>query len=143
MTSQETTIYKEIQKNTKMAMKAIDAISSKVHNHGLAHQIARQSAKYAELYNGATKELIKANEKSYYSSAFNEMMLRMGVNCNTMMNQTTSHIAELMIKGSNSGILEMEKILRHNKEAGSAPVDMAKQLIDFETNNVKRLKEYL
>lgn len=143
MTSQETTIYREIQRNTKMAMKAIDAISSKVRHNGLAHQIARQSAKYAELYNRATKELTLAHERSYYSSAISELMLRMAVNCNTMMNRSTSHIAELMIKGSNMGILEMEKIIRHNQEAGKEAVDLARQLIEFENNNVKRLKEYL
>ena len=52
-------------------------------------------------------------------------------------------LAEMMIKGSNNGILEMNKALNHNKEAGEKPIALAKQLIDFETKNIERLKKYL
>ena len=34
-----------------------------------------------------------------------------------MLNTSTEHIAEMMIKGSNNGILEMEKVL-NNMPAG-------------------------
>ena len=43
MTSQEVAIYREIQKNTEMAMKAIDTISDKVYDDSLAMQLSRQS----------------------------------------------------------------------------------------------------
>ena len=71
------------------------------------------------------------------------MMLKMGINSRTLLNTSTSHIAELMIKGSNMGVIEMEKILNQNEEAGEKPVALAKQLLDFEAKNVERLKKYL
>ena len=49
----------------------------------------------------------------------------------------------MIIKGSNNGILEMEKVLKHNENAGERPTALAKQLIDFEESNIKRLKDYL
>ena len=51
MESQEAAVYREIQRNAEMAMKAIDTISGKVYDDDLALQISRQSLKYAELYN--------------------------------------------------------------------------------------------
>jgi len=48
-----------------------------------------------------------------------------------------------MIDGSNRGILAMEKILKHNPEAGEQSVRLAKQLIDFEEKSVRMLKDYL
>lgn len=143
MKSQEVAVYREIQRNTEMAMKAIDTISDKVYDDQLAMQISRQSLKYSELHNEAVKQLLTAKAEPYHSSLFTDMMLKTGIHYNTLLNTSTSHIAELMIKGSNNGVLEMEKILIHNGEAGEKPVNLAKQLLDFEAKNIERLKKYL
>ena len=143
MKKQEVAVYREIQRNTEMAMKAIDTISDKVYDDQLAMQISRQSLKYSELHNEAVKQLLTAKAEPYHSSFFSDMMLKTGIHSNTLFNTSTSHIAELMIKGSNNGVLEMEKILNHNGEAGEKPVALAKQLLDFEGKNIERLKKYL
>ena len=46
-------VLQGVQKNTDMAMKAIESISSKVYDDELAVQISRQGMKYAEIYNKA------------------------------------------------------------------------------------------
>ena len=143
MKSQEATVYREIQRNAEMAMKAIDTISGKVYDDDLALQISRQSLKYAELYNEASKQLMEGKAERYQSNALTDAMLKTGIHYNTMLNTSTGHIAEMMIKGSNNGILEMEKVLKHNENAGERPTALAKQLIDFEQNNIRRLKDYL
>lgn len=141
--NQEITIYREVQRNTEMAIKAIDAISDKVYDDQLASQISRQSLKYSQLHNQAMKQLVAAKAEPYHGSYVSDMMLRMGVGYNTLLNTSTSHIAEMMIKGSNNGILEMEKVLRHNQNVSEAPRSLAEELIHFEEKNVQRLKDYL
>lgn len=143
MTSQEVAIYREIQKNTEMAMKAIDTISDKVYDDSLAMQLSRQSLKYSEIYNAASKQLVEGKAEYYRSGALADAMLKTGIHYNTMLNTSTGHIAELMIKGSTNGIIEMEKVLRRNEQADGKPVTLAKQLIEFEEDNVERLKQYL
>ncbi len=143
MKSQEITVYREIQRNTEMAVKAIDTISPKVYDNRLALQISRQSVKYSELHNEATRQLNTAKAEGYHGNHLADAMLKMGIHYNTFFNTSTGHIAEMMIKGSNQGILEMSKILNHNKEAGERSTALAKQLLDFEEKNIKRLKEYL
>jgi len=143
MKSHEVAVYREIQKNTEMAMKAIDTISPKVYDDDLALQISRQSIQYAELHNEATRQLMEAKAGNYQGSALSDMAMKTGIHYNTLLNTSTSHIAELMIKGSNQGILEMEKVLKHNENAGDRSVSLARQLIDFEEKNVCLLKKYL
>lgn len=143
MKSQEVAVYREIQRNTEMAIKAIETISDKVYDDNLAMQISRQSLKYSELHNEAVKQLVNAKAEPYHGNNLSDMMLKAAIHYNTLLNTSTGHIAEMMIKGSNNGILEMEKVLHHNEEAGEHPVTLAKQLIDFEEKNVKRLKDYL
>lgn len=143
MKSQEVAIYREIQRNTEMAMKAIDTISEKVYDDKLAVQISKQGIKYSEFHNEAVKQLVEAQTDLYHGSYFADFMLKAGIHYNTLLNTSTGHIAELMIKGSNMGVLEMEKVLHHNTEAGEESTALAKQLVDFEENCVKSLKDYL
>ena len=143
MTAHEAAVYREIQRNTDMAMKAIDTISGKVYDDNLALQISKQSIKYSEIHNEASKQLMAAKAENYQSSALSNALLKTGIHYNTILNTSTGHLAELMIKENNNGILEMEKVLKHNENAGERPVALAKQLIDFEEKNIACLKESL
>ena len=85
-----------------------------------------------------------AGKADYYrSGVLADAMLKTGIHYNTMLNTSTGHIAEMMIKGSTNGIIDMERVLRRNEEAGQKPVALAKQLIELEEKNVARLKQYL
>ncbi len=143
MKTQELTIYKEIQKNTEMAITAINTISDKIYDDRLAMQASRQSMEYTKIHNAALDQILNAKAQPYQSNHLSDFMLKAGIHYNTLLNTSTGHIAEMMIKGSNNGILEMNKVLNHNGEAGEKSVALAKQLIDFETQNIERLKKYL
>ena len=143
MKSQEVSLYQEIQRNTEMAMKAIDTISDKIYDDALAMQMSRQSIRYSELHNEASRQLVEAKAQNYQGSALADVVLKTGLRYNTMLNTSTGRIAELMIKNSTNGILEMEKALKHNEGAGERPVALAKQLIELEEKKVARLKSYL
>ena len=143
MRSQEVAVYKEIQKNTGMAMKAIDIINEKIYDENLARQMSRQSLKYSEIHNQAVEQLLQAKVEPYHESHVENLMLAGSIHYNTMLNTSTSHIAEMLIKGSNQGIVEMNRILNRNTEAGEKPTTLAQQLISFEEKNVERLTKYL
>lgn len=143
MRSDDVKVLQEVQKNTKMAMKAIDAISEKIYDDNLATQVARESMKYSDLYNKATDRLLEGKAAPYRESGFQDMMLKNGVRANTVFNTSTSHIAELMIQGSNRGLTSMWKAINHNENAGNISMEIAKELMDFEEKNIERLKPYL
>lgn len=143
MKAQELTIYREIQKNTEKSITVINTISDKIYDDQLAMQVSRQSIKYTEIHNAALDQILKAKAQPYHSNHLSDFMLKTGIHYNTLLNTSTEHIAEMMIKGSNNGILEMNKVLNHNKEAGDKSIALARQLIDFETKNIERLQKYL
>ncbi len=143
MRSDDVKVLQEVQKNAKMAMKAIDTISEKVYDDGLSIQVARESMKYADIYNKATDRLLDGKAPSYKETGFQDLMLKGGVKANTMLNTSTSHIAELMIQGSNRGLTSMWKAINHHDNAGDVSMEVAKELMDFEEKNIERLKKYL
>ena len=143
MKSDDAKVLREVQRNTKMAMKAIDTITDRDYDDDLSMHITRESMKYAELYNKATDRLLNGRAASYRENGIQDMMLKGGVRANTMLNTSTSHIAELLIQGSNRGLTSMWKAINHNENAGNVSMEIAKELMDFEEKNIEKLKQYL
>ena len=143
MRSDDAKVLREVQRNTKMAMKAIDTISDRVYDDDLSVHMARESMKYADIYNKATDRLLGGRAASYRENGFQDMMLKGGVRANTMLNTSTSHIAELLIQGSNRGLTSMWKAINHNENAGNVSMEVARELMDFEEKNIEKLKAYL
>ena len=143
MKSQDVAVYREIQKNAEMAIKAIDTLTDKVYDDQFSLQMQRQSGKYTEIKQRACERMLQENVEPYHTNQVSNMMLVGGIHYNTLFNNSTGHIAELLIKGSNMGILQMNKVLNHNCDAGELPVSLAKELIAFENRNIERLTKYL
>lgn len=136
-------ILREVQKNTEMAMKAIETISDKVYDDNLALQLSRQSLKYSEIHNKALDKILEGKAEPYHTNNISQMMLVGGIHSNTIFDTSTSHIAELMIMGSSRGITDLCKTMNHHEKAEKESLEIAKELMDFEEKNMERLKRYL
>lgn len=143
MKSDDVKVLQEVQKNTDMAIKAINSINKHIYDDDLAMQVTRQGMKYSDIYNKATDKLMEGKAKSYQSSGIQEMMMKGAIAGNTAFNNSTGHIAEMMIQGSNRGLTDMWKTINHHENAGAASMEVAKELMDFEEKNIERLKQYL
>ena len=143
MKKDDAEILREVQKNTEMAMKAIDTISDKVYDDDLAVQLSKQALRYSQIHNKALDKILEGKAEPYRTNNISQMMLVGGIHSNTLLDTSTSHIAELVIKGSNKGITDMCKALNHHERAEGFSLEIAKEFMDFETENIERLKKYL
>ena len=143
MKPEEIFIYRDIQKNTEMAIKAIDTLSDKVYEDDFALQISRQSLKYSDIRSRAMDKLLAARAEPVHTNYMADFMLKSAIHMNTLLNTSTSHLAELMIQGSNRGITDMCKSLNHNATGDSMAMELAKELMDFEEKNIDVMKRYL
>lgn len=143
MKPEEIFIYRDIQKNTEMAIKAIDTLNDKVYEDDFALQISRQSLKYSDIRSRAMDKLLAARAEPVHTNYMADFMLKSAIHMNTLLNTSTSHLAELMIQGSNRGITDMCKSLNHNATGDSMAMELARELMDFEEKNIEVMKRYL
>ncbi len=143
MKKDDVELLEEIRKNTEMGLHALDLVSNKVYDDSLALQLARESFKYGELHDRARAQLLAQNRLPGAENKVGKLMLSASIQGNTLFNSSTSHLAELMIRGSNMGLSDLWKAMNHNSQAGDQAVELAKELMDFEENNIKELKKYL
>ena len=143
MKQDDITILKEIQKNTQMAMTTIDTLLDKSTDDDFTMNLSKQSLGYAKIHNDAVGKLVEEGSGTYRNNQIADIMLRGSVHMGTLTNISTSHLAEMMIQGSNRGLTNMYKVMKHNTSAQDMSVELAKELMDFEEKSIEMLKEYL
>lgn len=136
-------ILREVQKNTDMAIHAIDTISEKVHDEELRQELSKEKLLYSVIQNKATDRLQSERAEGYHKSTMQDLMLKGGIQMNTLTNCSTSKIAELMIQGNSRGITNMWKSINHHQNSGNTSMEVAKELVDFEEKTIGRLKKFL
>ncbi|MDE5696104.1 MAG: hypothetical protein K2I96_01635 [Lachnospiraceae bacterium] len=136
-------ILREVQKNTGMAIHAIDAISEKVRDEELRQELSKEKLLYSVIQNKATDRLQSERVEGYHGSAMQELVLKGGIQMNTLTNCSTSKIAEVMIQGSSRGITNMWKSINHHQNSGNTSMEVARELVDFEEKSIGRLKKFL
>lgn len=143
MKKDDVELLREIQKNTEMGLHAMEIMENKVYDDKLSLQLIRESFKYGELHDRAKAQLLAAKQMPEPENKIARMMLSASINGSTLLNTTTSHVAELMIRGSNMGLSSLWKAMNHNDQAGEQSMELARELMDFEENNIKELRKYL
>jgi len=69
--------------------------------------------------------------------------LWMGVQMNTLLDKTSSHMAEMLIQGSSMGMIDNTKTLNTHKNLSPKVEKLTRRLNEIEENNVEAMKRYL
>ena len=132
-----------IYQNVKMGEKAIDELTGNIKDEKFLRHIRAQRREYDSFAASAASYLknfdITPKEKGVMSKAG----LAMGVRMNLMKDDSTSHLAEMMIQGSTMGIVDLTKKMKEMSDAEPAVLDLAQRIVTFEENNIDRLKGFL
>lgn len=136
-------LLQEVQRNTELGMTTIDTILDKIGNDEFSLQLSRQSLHYAEIHNKALDQILQNEGDVYRGSQISNMMLKGSIHANTALNVSKEHLAEIMIQENSRGITSMWKAIKHNQLATDEAVELAQELVDFEQENIRQLREYL
>ena len=72
----------------------------------------------------------------------NKAMTWYGIEMKTLTDDSTSKIAELLLQGTNMGIIEGRKLLNH-KDTDKEVEKLAKEYVDMQEDAVEKLKTFL
>ena len=132
-----------IYQNSQMGVEALDKLISVSKDNNFNKCLQSQLRGY-ELINSKAKN--KLNENGYDEKGigtFVKVQSYIMINIQTMMDKTPSHLAEMLITGSNMGVIDAIKNIRKYKNAESSILKLMDELKQFEENNINQLKEFL
>ena len=81
-------------------------------------------------------------KEPHETNAMNKMMTWYGIQMRTMMDDTTSKLSELLMQGTNMGIIEGRRLLNH-KETNEEINKLVEKYVEVQETAVEKLKPFL
>ena len=132
-----------VYKSASMSVDTTARMLKKTKDSALRRELKSQIEGYRQFSNNASRELRSHGLTPSDNGAMTKLMTNMGIEVNTLIDSTSSHIAEVMINGTNMGIIKMNKHLNRNKDCKSETAAMCKNLITYQKENINKLEGFL
>ncbi len=133
-----------IYQNAEMGVATIDQLLGIVKDEKFKEQLNSQYQEYKLIHDEARKLLLANGHEEKELSLFERLRTYMMINMQTLTDKSTSHIAEMMMIGSNMGVIQAVKNI--HKYKGGVESDillLMERLLQFEEANLRELREYL
>ena len=136
-------ILNEINKGIKMGMDSISNISEKVQDERFKQDLKYQYDQYNNILNKVNDALSSYGDFPKELNLAQKAMGWMSIEWSTLDDKSNSKISEMMIQGTNMGIIKGVKLLNNNPDTDKNIKNILTEFIQFQENTVEQLKKYL
>ena len=139
----EINVLDELNKGACMGRDAIHFILDKVEDEELKKELNNQYEKYRAI-NDKISELYPeySEAEPHETGAMNKIRTWYGIEMKTFMDSSTSKIAELLLQGTNMGIIEGRRLLNH-KDTDENVHQIVREYVGMQEEAVENLKKFL
>lgn len=132
-----------IYQNSQMGVETIKQLIGIVEDEEFKKQLESQFNEYKEIHNTAKSMLNKNGYDEKGIGSFDKIKTYLMLNMETMTDKKTSHISEMLIIGSNMGVINTVKNIKKYQDAEPKIISLMERLLKFEENNIQKLKAFL
>lgn len=133
-----------IYQNSQMGVDTVTQLMDITKDEDFKDRLHAQLKEYRQIHDQAAKMLEANGFTEEGLSAFEKIRTYLMINFQTLSDDSTSHIAEMLMVGSNMGVIDaIKNIHKYKDEAEADIVALMEHLQKFEENNVERFKQYL
>ena len=144
MENQNLNILDEVNKGATMGMDAISYVSEKVVDNDFKEVLNTEYNKYKDISNKVNNLYDNYSDKEpHETNAMNKMMTWYGIQMKTMVDDSTSKISELLMQGTNMGIIEGRRLLNNNPSVDNEVKNILNDFVVMQEDSVETLKKYL
>lgn len=143
--NQEMNVLDEVNKGATMGMDAINYVIPKVKDGDLKNTLNVEYNKYKDISRRANSlyDNYTTNKEPHKTNAMNKMMTWYGVQMNTIEDKSNSKLSELLLQGTNMGIIEGRRLLNHNQNINKDIKLLLDDFVKMQEDSVEKLKTYL
>lgn len=144
MENQNLNILDEVNKGATMGMDAISFVSDKVKDDTFKDVLDAQYNKYKKISNRVNDIYSNySNKEPHETNAMNKAMTWYGVQMKTMTDDSTSKLSELLMQGTNMGIIEGRRLLNQNQDTAQDVKNILNDFVVMQEDSIETLKKYL
>ena len=144
MENQNLNILDEVNKGATMGMDAISYVSEKVEDDNFKHVLDVEYNKYKDISRRVNNLYPNYSDKEpHETNTMNKMMTWYGIQMKTIKDSTTSKLSELLMQGTNMGIIEGRRLINQNENAADDVKNILNDFVVMQEDSVETLKKYL
>jgi ABC-type sulfate transport system substrate-binding protein len=137
-------VLNEVNKGATMGMDAISYVTDKVEDEKFKKVLNVEYNKYRETFDKVNEIYNEYGEgEPQETNKMNKMMTWYGVQMKTMNDQSNSKISELLLQGTNMGIIEGRRLLNNNPSIEPKVRQILDEFVVMQEDSVETLKKYL
>ena len=134
---------REICKGVKMGMDSIEYLQDKVKGQDLSNYLKHEYSMYNNVLDKVNSAFSNYNIEPNDPSFGTKAMLWYGIQTNTIVDHTDSKLSELLMQGTNMGIIEGRKILNSNTDLDKDVKNLINDFVSYQEESVEKLKKFL
>ena len=136
-------VLDELNKGCSMGVDALDIIIPKVEEHDFKELLENQVEEYKNI-SGRIGDLYREFTSSdlHETSMMEKAMTWYGIEKDTILDNSISKLADLLVKGTNMGIIEGRRILNH-KKMDKRVKKLCGEYVKMQEKYLENLKAYL
>ncbi len=140
----EVNVLDELNKGACMGMDAIHFILDKVEDDKFKKILEEQYKQYEVISNKIEKLYpeYEDDKEPHETNKITKVMTWYGIEMKTLTDKSNSKIAEILLQGTNMGIIEGRKLL-NNKSTNKEIESLIKAYVDMQEEAVEKLKQFL
>ena len=144
MENQNLNVLDEVNKGATMGMDAISYVSDKAKDGNFKDVLDIEYNKYKKISNRVNQLYSNYSDKEpHETNAMNKMMTWYGIQMKTMTDDTTSKLSELLMQGTNMGIIEGRRLINQNNQLAQDVESILNDFVTMQEDSVETLKKYL
>ena len=142
---QNRNVLDEVNKGTCMGMDAIKDIIPKTDDDTFKEILNGEYEKYNKIHDRieAIYDEFSSKDEPTETSVANKVMTSMMVDMKTITDSSVSKLSELLIQGTNMGIIEGRKLINHKNKLDSRVKKILSDFVSMQEESVETLKRYL
>ena len=141
----EEALMQAVYKNAKMGSEAVTTVIGKTKDAHMREELTSQLESYYSFETAAKNKLLEMSADAKDPSMFSKLPADLSIKMSTMMDNSNSKIAEIMIGGYNMGLLDLQKSITQAKSDGvpEEVMNIAESVVAFEQSSIEKMKNYL
>lgn len=138
-------VLDEVNKGATMGMDAITFISEKTKDADLKETLNIEYDKYKNISQRVNDiySHYHTNKEPHETNAMNKMMTWYGVQMRTIKDDTPSKLSELLMQGTNMGIIEGRRLLNNNTRIDQDVKNVLNDFVVMQEDSIETLKKFL
>lgn len=139
--------YSELQnniyKNASMGITALKQVIPSVRDKEMKNLLVKQYNGYKKQAEITAGQMKRKNMQPSSPNMISQLATRASVAANLKMDNSTEHIARMLIKGTNMGIMDLTAMVNHAKCSSPEAMQAAKNYLRNEQKYIESLKPFL